>query len=224
MELPTAWRESLGAEFGKPYFRELRRFLDAESRQHEILPAAPDILRALELTRPADVRAVIIGQDPYPNPRHAEGLCFSVPPGTKPPVSLRNVLRELREDIGCPAPVDGHLSAWATQGVLLLNAVLTVRAGEPGSHRGRGWETFTDAILRTVNANPRRVVFLLWGKDAQRKACGIDTSRHAVVTASHPSFFSAARGFFESRPFSRANRALSEAGRDPIDWCAISDR
>lgn len=224
LELPTAWRLSLGPEIDKPYFRELCRFLEAESRDHEVLPAAPNILRALELTRPSDVRAVVIGQDPYPNAEHAEGLCFSVPAGTKPPVSLRNVLRELSDDLGCPAPRDGNLIAWAEQGVLLLNTVLTVRAGEPGSHRGRGWEQFTDAVLRTLDANRERVVFLLWGKDAQRKATGIDTSRHTVITGSHPSFFSAARGFFGSRPFSRANRALVEAGRDPIDWCAISSR
>ena len=219
--LPAAWRKAVGSELRKPYFRELDAFLDRESLEHRVLPAPPLIFRALDLTGPRDVRAVIIGQDPYPNPRHAEGLCFSVPRGVKPPVSLRNVLTELNDDVGCPAPGHGHLEAWANQGVLLLNAVLTVRAGKPGSHRGKGWERFTDAVLATILRKRNRVAFLLWGKDAQQKAAAVEGSRHAVVTGSHPSFYSAARGFFGSRPFSRANAALEAAGREPVDWGAI---
>lgn len=219
--LPAAWRKPLGTELRKPYVRELDAFLEREAREHRMLPDPPLIFRALEMTAPGDVRAVIIGQDPYPNPRHAEGLCFSVPVGVKPPVSLRNVMKELHDDVGCAMPEHGHLAAWAANGVLLLNAVLTVRAGKPGSHRGKGWEPFTDAVLAVVNRKRTRVVFLLWGNDAQRKAAGVDTQRHTIVTGSHPSFYSAAKGFFGSRPFSRTNGALQEAGREPIDWCSI---
>ena len=217
--LPAAWRKPLGAETKKPYYRELDAFLEQEAGEHVVLPGRGHIFRALELTPPADVRAVIIGQDPYPNPKHAEGLCFSVKPGVKPPVSLRNVFKELNDDIGCPAPDDGHLAAWAERGVLLLNAVLTVRAGKAGSHRRKGWEQFTDAVLEVVGNKRTRVAFILWVADAQKKAKGIDLARHAVVTGAHPSFYSANKGFFGSRPFSRANEALEEAGRPPIDWC-----
>ncbi|HUF14107.1 MAG TPA: uracil-DNA glycosylase [Longimicrobiales bacterium] len=219
--LPASWRKAVGAEASKPYFRELDSFLEREAREHRVLPEPPLLFRALELTRPADVRAVIIGQDPYPNSKHAEGLCFSVPVGVKPPVSLRNVLKELHDDFGCATPPHGHLAAWAANGVLLLNAVLTVRAGKPGSHRGKGWEHFTDAVLAAVVRKRTRVVFLLWGNDAQRKAAGVGAERHTIVTGSHPSFYSAAKGFFGSRPFSRTNEALVESGRQPIDWCAI---
>jgi len=217
--LPAAWRKSLGPETKKPYYRELERFLEAEAREHVVLPEPSHIFRALQLTAPADVRAVIIGQDPYPNPKHAEGLCFSVKPGVKPPVSLRNVFKELHDDVGCAPPGDGHLAAWAERGVLLLNAVLTVRAGKAGSHRRKGWELFTDAVLEAVGRRKSRVVFILWGADAQKKAKGIDAERHAVVTGAHPSFYSASKGFFGSRPFSRTNDLLAEAGMPPIDWC-----
>lgn len=219
--LPAAWRKAVGGELRKPYFRALDAFLEREAAEYRVLPDPSLIFRALDLVGPRDVRAVIIGQDPYPNPKHAEGLCFSVPRGVKPPVSLRNVLTELNDDVGCAAPEHGHLEAWADQGVLLLNAVLTVRAGKPGSHRGKGWEQFTDAVLAAIVRKRNRVVFLLWGRDAQQKAAGIEGSRHALVTGSHPSFYSAARGFFGSRPFSRANAALEAAERDPVDWCAI---
>ena len=217
--LPVAWRKQLGGETDRPYYRELDAFLEEEAREHVVLPEPGHVFRALELTPPADVRAVIIGQDPYPNPRHAEGLCFSVKPGVKPPVSLRNVFAELTQDIGCDMPSDGHLGAWAERGVLLINAVLTVRAGEAGSHRRKGWEHFTDAVLDVVGRKKTRVVFILWGADAQKKAKGIDVERHAVVTGAHPSFYSANKGFFGSRPFSRTNALLAEAGREEIDWC-----
>jgi uracil-DNA glycosylase len=217
--LPVGWRKPLGAETKKPYYRKLDDFLEAEATEHEVLPEPSHIFRALQLTAPADVRAVIIGQDPYPNPKHAEGLCFSVKPGVKPPVSLRNVFKELKDDVGCATPPDGHLAAWAERGVLLLNAVLTVRAGKAGSHRRKGWEEFTDAVLEVVGSKTTRVVFILWGADAQKKAKGIDLARHAVVTGAHPSYYSANKGFFGSRPFSRSNALLEEAGLEAIDWC-----
>jgi uracil-DNA glycosylase len=217
--LPAGWRKQLSAETKKPYYRELDEFLEEEADEHVVLPEPGHIFRALELTSPADVRAVIIGQDPYPNAKHAEGLCFSVKPGVKPPVSLRNVFKELEDDVGCAPPKDGHLGAWAERGVLLLNAVLTVREGKAGSHRRKGWEQFTDAVLEVVGAKRTRVVFILWGADAQKKAKGIDLDRHAVVTGAHPSFYSANKGFFGSRPFSHTNELLEAGGRPPIDWC-----
>lgn len=217
--LPAAWRKPLGAETKKPYYRELDAFLEAEAKEHVVLPEPSHIFRALELTPPAAVRAVLIGQDPYPNPKHAEGLCFSVKPGVKPPTSLRNVFRELHDDVGCDPPADGHLAAWAERGVLLLNNVLTVRAGKAGSHRRKGWETFTDAVLDVIGRKATRVVFILWGADAQKKAKAVDLTRHGVVTGAHPSFYSADKGFFGSRPFSRTNALLAEAGRPEIEWC-----
>ena len=217
--IPAAWRRALGGETKKPYYEALDAFLEDEAEQHVVLPERKHIFRALELTPPDDVRAVIIGQDPYPNPKHAEGLCFSVKPGVKPPVSLRNVFMELHDDLGCDIPDDGHLGAWAERGVLLLNNVLTVRAGKAGSHRRKGWEKFTDAVLDVVVAKKTRVVFILWGADAQKKGKSVDLERHAVVTGAHPSFYSANKGFFGSRPFSRTNALLEEAGRPPIDWC-----
>ena len=217
--LPAGWRKPLGAETKKPYYRKLDAFLEAEAKEHVVLPEASHIFRALELTPPAEVRAVIIGQDPYPNPKHAEGLCFSVKPGVKPPVSLRNVFKELHDDVGCDVPEDGHLGAWAERGVLLLNNVLTVRAGKAGSHRKKGWETFTDTVLDVVGRKQTRVVFILWGADAQKKAKAVDLTRHAVVTGAHPSFYSADKGFFGSRPFSRTNALLADAGRPEIEWC-----
>ncbi len=183
-------------------------------------PPAGQLFRALELT-PADaVRVVLLGQDPYPSPGQAHGLCFSVPEGVPPPPSLRNILKELHEDIGVDA-AGTDLSGWARQGVLLLNVVLTVRAGEPGSHRGRGWERFTDAVIRAVSDDAGPTVFLLWGADARAKRPLIDEDPHTILTAPHPSPLSAWRGFFGSAPFSRANAALARAGRGQIDWSRI---
>ncbi|HUE87449.1 MAG TPA: uracil-DNA glycosylase, partial [Vicinamibacterales bacterium] len=215
--LPASW-ESLRPQLEQPYFRELRAFLDAEARDHLIMPPADVVFRALELTSWRDVRVLLLGQDPYPTPGHAHGLCFSVRPGVKPPASLRNVYRELRGDVGIETPSHGSLVAWARAGMLLLNAVLTVRAGESNSHRGRGWESFTDEIIRRVNAKPDPVVFALWGAHAQKKSSLIDTTRHAIVTAAHPSPLSARRGFLGSRPFTRINEALIERGARPIHW------
>lgn len=219
MRLPQAWRV-LADETRQPYYRELQAFLDLEYAAHDIYPPRGHVYRALELTPPEAVRVVVLGQDPYPNPGQAHGLCFSVPEGVTPPASLRNIFRELHDDVGV-TPSGGDLTGWARQGVLLLNTVLTVRAGQPGSHRGRGWERFTDAVVDAVTAGPGAVVYLLWGKDAQAKAERVDAARHVLLPAPHPSPLSAWRGFFGSRPFSRANEALRSAGRGEVDWSTI---
>lgn len=215
--LPASWR-ALEPETRTASFEALVDFLTADAKTHVIYPPAPDVYRALELTPYGNVRVLLLGQDPYPGPGQAEGLCFSVRPGVKPPASLRNIFRELESDLGVPPPGHGSLVEWGKRGVLLLNAVLTVRAGEPNSHAGRGWEFFTDAIIRRVAAKRTPVVFALWGAYAQKKIPLIGSARHAVVTAAHPSPLAARRGFFGSRPFSRINAALAAAGREPIDW------
>lgn len=215
--LPAGWRV-LEPETRTESFRSLQRFLQEDARRHTIYPPAAEVFRALELTPLRDVRVLLLGQDPYHGPGQAEGLCFSVRRGVRLPASLRNIFRELEADVGVPPPQHGSLVRWAQQGVLLLNAVLTVRAGAPASHQGRGWEVFTDAVIRRVAAKRSPVVFALWGAHAQRKAPLIDTARHAIVAAAHPSPLSARRGFLGTRPFSRINAALLEAGREPIDW------
>jgi uracil-DNA glycosylase len=216
--LPAAWVGALGDTVAAPWFFELREFLEAEAGTHTIFPPHAELFRALELTPPRSVRVLLLGQDPYPGMGQAHGLCFSVPPGVKPPASLRNMYRELESDLGLPAPAHGSLEGWARQGVLLLNAVLTVRAGEPGSHQGRGWERFTDAVIRCVAAKREPVVFALWGAWAQKKRSLLEAAHHPIVTAAHPSPLSARRGFFGSRPYSRINAALEAVGRPPIDW------
>lgn len=218
---PEGWQAVLGREQAQPYFARLSAFMDAEYATQEVYPPQPLVFRALELTPPGAVRVVILGQDPYPNPGQAHGLCFSVPAGVEPPPSLRNIFRELEADTGVSA-TSTDLTPWAREGVLLLNTVLTVRSGEAGSHRGRGWERFTDAVIRAVATDARSAVFLLWGKDAQRKRALVDESRHTVLTAAHPSPLSAWRGFFGSRPFTGADAALEDAGLDPVDWSVIS--
>jgi uracil-DNA glycosylase len=215
--VPAGW-QSVEPATRAGGFHQLAVFLEKEARHHTIYPPAHEVYRALELTSLRRVRVLLLGQDPYPGAGHAHGLCFSVQPGVKPPASLRNIFRELRDDIGVEPPEHGTLEAWARRGVLLLNAVLTVRAGVPNSHRGRGWEPFTDAIMRRVSAKRTPVVFALWGAHAQKKIRLVDSSRHAVVAAAHPSPLSARNGFFGSRPFSRINEALIAAGRPPIDW------
>jgi uracil-DNA glycosylase len=184
-----------------------------------VYPPAADTFAALHLTPFADTRVLILGQDPYHGAGQAHGLCFSVRRGVAPPPSLVNILKELESDLGCPPPDHGCLEAWARDGVLLLNAVLSVRAGAAASHAGKGWETFTDEVIRAVDAKPERVVFILWGAYARRKKALIDTSRHVVIESAHPSPLSAQAGFFGSRPFSRANAALAAAGRPPVHWC-----
>jgi len=215
--LPPSWL-AIEPETRTDSFTGLREFLDDEVEEHQIYPPAREVYRALELTPLSNVRVLLLGQDPYHGPGQAEGLCFSVRRGTRTPASLRNIFRELESDVGLAPPSHGSLVAWARRGVLLLNAVLTVRAGEPNSHAGRGWEPFTDAIIRRVAAKRTPVVFALWGAYAQKKIPLIDAGRHTVVTAAHPSPYSARNGFFGTRPFSRINAALEGAGQEPIDW------
>jgi uracil-DNA glycosylase len=215
---PADWLAAVGPEFAKPYFADLRKFVSEERKQSDIHPPAADVFNAFRFTPLSDVRAVILGQDPYPTPGHAHGLCFSVRPGVSIPASLRNIYKELHDDLGIAPVKHGNLEAWARHGVLLLNTVLTVRAGAPNSHKGKGWETFTDAAIRAVDALTRPVVFLLWGSHAKSKAALVDKSKHAVITGVHPSPMSAANGFFGSKPFSKVNAALAAGGQPPIDW------
>jgi len=214
----TDWNPLLRAEFEKDYWRPLMAFVAGERNQHQVFPPHDEVFAALHLTPYGDVKVVILGQDPYHGAGQAHGLCFSVRPGVEKPPSLANILIELESDLGHPAPDHGNLEAWARQGVLLLNTTLTVRARQAASHQGQGWETFTDEVIRVVNAKPEVVVFILWGAAARRKTALIDSGRHFVIESPHPSPLSAHRGFFGSRPFSRANEALVAAGRDPVDW------
>jgi uracil-DNA glycosylase len=217
--VPTSWRRQVGGEVGKPYFRRLEEFVQREREEFEVYPAEGETFQALELTPFRKVSVVLLGQDPYPGPGQAHGLCFSVKPDVALPASLRNIYKELKSDIpGFRVPNNGYLASWARQGVLMLNTVLTVRAGAIGSHRGKGWETFTDAVIEKVNAKKEAVVFLLWGRDAQGKAGMIDEGRHVVLRAAHPSPLSARHGFFGTHPFSSTNRALRDAGKPEIDW------
>jgi uracil-DNA glycosylase len=219
----TDWNPILADELGKPYWSELQRFVDQERSAGEVYPAPDEVFAALHLTPYRQVKVLILGQDPYHGPGQAHGLCFSVRPGTPRPPSLENVFAELEADLGIPRPNHGCLEHWARQGVLLLNATLTVRARAAASHQGKGWEIFTDEVIRAVDAKPERVVFILWGASARRKRSLIDTAKHTIIESAHPSPLSARAGFLGSRPFSRANEALAEAGREPIDW-RIPDR
>lgn len=214
----TDWNPLLRAQFDEPYWNELRAFVAAERAAHTVYPPADEEFAALHRTPYSSVKAVILGQDPYHGPGQAHGLCFSVRPGVPPPPSLRNVFRELHDDLGPDPPRHGCLDAWADQGVLLLNTSLTVRAGAAASHKGRGWERFTDEVIRIVNEKEERVVFILWGAAARRKKALVDRSRHGIVESAHPSPLSAHNGFLGSRPFSRTNALLVEAGVEPIDW------
>lgn len=215
----TDWNPLLRAEFDKDYWKQLQRFVAEERARTAVFPPPEETFAALHLTPFAGVKVLILGQDPYHGPGQAHGLCFSVRKGVALPPSLQNIDKELRADLGCAIPEGGDLSAWARQGVLLLNAVLTVRARSAGSHANKGWETFTDEVIRTVSAKPERVVFILWGAYARKKKALIDLGRHTVLESAHPSPLSAHNGFFGSRPFSAANRALTEAGREPVRWC-----
>ncbi len=218
LSLPASWQAVLGDEFAKPYFSHLQQFLDAERQVHAVFPPDNDVLTAFRLTPYETVKVLLLGQDPYHDDNQAHGLAFSVRPGVKPPPSLANVFAEMQEDTGLPIPRTGCLAPWARQGVLLLNAVLTVRAHKPNSHKNKGWETFTDAVIQAVNDKPDPVVFVLWGGQAQKKRPLIDETKHAVVASAHPSPLSARNGFFGSRPFSKINVALEAAGKTPIDW------
>ena len=214
----TDWNPVLRDELAKPYWAELQQFIAAERARTTVYPPHDEVFAALHLTPFAEVKVVILGQDPYHGAGQAHGLCFSVRDGVPPPPSLVNIFKELQTDLGIDPPSHGCLDAWARQGVLLLNATLTVRARQAASHQGKGWETFTDEVLRAVSAKPERVVFILWGASARKKRGLVDTSRHVIIESAHPSPLSAHNGFFGSRPFSRANAALLEAGRAPVDW------
>ncbi|MBP2098300.1 uracil-DNA glycosylase [Enterococcus rivorum] len=214
----NSWQEQLQDEFTKEYYLHLREFLKEEYSQQTIFPDMYDIFSALELTPYEEVKVVILGQDPYHGPNQAHGLSFSVQPGIKTPPSLVNIYKELQSDLGYPPVSHGFLESWAKQGVLLLNTVLTVRAGQAYSHRGQGWEQLTDVIIQKLNEREKPIVFILWGKPAQEKMKMIDTNRHVIITAPHPSPLSAHRGFFGSKPFSKANTALEKLGESPIHW------
>ena len=217
--LGDSWKAPLAAEFAAPYMADLRAFLLAErAAGKRIFPPAKLWFHALDATPLKGVKVVILGQDPYHGEGQAHGLCFSVPPGVRPPPSLGNIYKELEADLGLPRPRHGNLEAWAQQGVLLLNSVLTVEMAQAASHQRRGWERFTDAVIALVNAQPQPVVFMLWGAYAQRKAAFVDTTRHLVLKAAHPSPLSAHNGFLGCRHFSQANAFLEAHGRAPVDW------
>ncbi|MCC5803386.1 uracil-DNA glycosylase [Rossellomorea vietnamensis] len=213
------WAHVLEDELQKEYYRDLREWLKGEYQTNLTHPPMHDIFNAFHYTAYKDVKVVLLGQDPYHGANQAEGLSFSVKKGVKIPPSLRNMYKELHDDMGCPIPEHGSLVKWAEQGVLLLNTVLTVGDGQAHSHRGKGWERFTDRVISLLNEREKPVVFLLWGKPAQGKQSLIDSSRHYIVTAPHPSPLSAHRGFFGSRPYSKTNGYLREQGMDAIDWC-----
>lgn len=218
VKIEPGWKRELAAEFDKPYMGELRRFLTERQRDGGFYPPAPLIFNALNLTAFDEVKVVILGQDPYHGEGQAMGLAFSVPDGVKIPPSLRNMFKELEDDLGVPAPASGDLSGWARQGVLLLNTVLTVDPGAAGSHAGRGWEWFTGAAIDALNRDRSGLVFCLWGVPAQRAGARVDRERHTVIESPHPSPLSAYRGFFGSRPFSRINAELERRGVPRIDW------
>ncbi len=217
-QLPGDWQQVLGAEFDKPYFPELEKFVDDERASHTIYPPEDDVFSAFRLTPYEKVRVFIMGQDPYHGPKQAHGLAFSVQPGIKAPPSLANIFRELKSDVGANVPNNGYLVPWAEQGVMLLNAVLTVREAQANAHKNRGWEKFTDAALEALNARDEIVIFVLWGAYAQKKISLIDTGKHRVLQAVHPSPLSARGGFFGSKPFSQINAILQENQQPPIDW------
>ncbi len=218
LPLPDSWQTQLADELEKPYFKKLQAFVDEERRTQTIFPPEEDVFSALELTPYEQVNVFLVGQDPYHDDNQAHGLCFSVRPGIKPPPSLKNIFIELRNDVGCRIPNNGYLAPWAKQGILMLNTVLTVRAHQANSHKGHGWEIFTDEIIRKVNAKSDPVVFVLWGAPAQQKMALIDTTRHTIVKSAHPSPLSARNGFFGSKPFSQINAALRANGKPEIEW------
>jgi uracil-DNA glycosylase len=222
MQLPASWTSIIDNELTKPYFVELQQFLAAERTHHQIFPPDERVFTALELTRFDAVRVVVLGQDPYHDVGQAHGLAFSVLPGVKLPGSLRNIFKELHDNLGCALPEHGCLISWAQQGVLLLNSVLTVRAHQANSHRGKGWETFTDVIIRRLCDRNEPIIFVLWGKPAQLKRKLIDTKNHVILEAPHPSPLSAHSGFFGSKPFSKINQTLAGWGKPAIVW-QISD-
>lgn len=213
-----SWKKVLADEFKKPYFHALTKFVGEEYKTQVVFPPAKDMFNALKATPYELANVLILGQDPYHNANQAHGLAFSVQPGVRQPPSLVNIFKELSSDVGGKPPGDGCLLPWTEQGVLLLNSVLTVRAHQPGSHKGKGWEPFTDSIIRALAARETPVVFVLWGKYARDKAALIDSSRHTIIESAHPSPMSARDGFFGSKPFSKVNAALVKNGFSPINW------
>ncbi|MDB5237265.1 MAG: Uracil-DNA glycosylase [Parcubacteria group bacterium] len=219
VKIEASWKKRLKDEFEMPYFKELTEFIKQEYAKGGVYPAPKNIFRAFELTPFSDVKVVILGQDPYHGPKQAIGLSFAVSEGVRNPPSLQNIFKEVEADIGeKPRIDDGDLSRWAEQGVLLLNATLTVRAANAGSHQGKGWEEFTDAVIQKLSDEREHLVFILWGNYARAKGARIDRSKHLVIESAHPSPFSAHNGFFGSKPFSKANAYLKEQGEKPIDW------
>ncbi|OJW70312.1 MAG: uracil-DNA glycosylase [Candidatus Amoebophilus sp. 36-38] len=218
VNIDPSWKPFLEKEFNKPYFEQLASFVKEEYRNHTIYPPARQIFSAFELSKFEAAKVVILGQDPYHGPKQANGLCFSVSKEVSIPPSLVNIFKEINQDLGISIPSNGDLSRWAQQGVLLLNATLTVRARQAGSHQHKGWETFTDAIISVLSDNKQHLVFLLWGNYAQKKEILIDTSKHLVLKSAHPSPYSADRGFFGNHHFSKTNAYLSEHGLMPINW------
>jgi uracil-DNA glycosylase len=217
-KIHESWKEVLIDEFQKSYFLDLKKFLIEEKAQHTVYPPGSLIFNAFDKTPFGEVKVVLLGQDPYHGPGQAHGLCFSVPNGIPAPPSLVNMFKEMREDLGLPIPSHGNLEPWAKQGVLLLNTSLTVRANQPLSHQNKGWETFTDRVIEVLSEKRNGLVFLLWGRNAKAKESLIDTSKHKILTAAHPSPFSAANGFFGCRHFSKTNEYLKTQSLNPIDW------
>jgi len=218
VRIDQSWKEHLQTEFDKPYFKSLTDFVKEEYARGTVYPPGRFIFNAFDLCPFDKVKVVIIGQDPYHEPGQAHGLCFSVQEGVQFPPSLRNIFKEISDDLGKPVPVNGDLTRWARQGVLLLNATLTVRAGMAGSHQGKGWEEFTDAVIRELNASRDGLVFILWGSYAKKKGAVIDRSRHLVLSSAHPSPLSAYNGFFGNHHFSLTNKWLTDHGETPIEW------
>ncbi len=216
--LSGEWLEALKGEFQKPYYAKLYKTINEEYRVRKIFPPADEMFNAFHFTQLSQVKVVILGQDPYHNDGQAHGLCFSVRPDVEIPPSLVNIYQELHDDLGCYIPDNGYLEKWARQGVLLLNTVLTVRAHQANSHQGRGWERFTDAIIKAVNTQNRPIVYMLWGRPAGSKASMLHNPEHLILKAPHPSPFSADRGFFGCRHFSQANAFLENHGVKPVDW------
>jgi uracil-DNA glycosylase len=218
VKIEASWKKLLADEFKAPYFRELTDFVKKEYSHHTVYPPGKEIFNAFEHCTFDNVKVVIIGQDPYHGPRQANGLCFSVHDNIAQPPSLQNIFKEIRDDLGKPLPSSGNLERWAAQGVLLLNATLTVRANDPGSHQNKGWEQFTDAVISLLSEKKNNLVFLLWGAYAQKKGAVIDKSRHLVLESAHPSPFAAHKGFFGNRHFSKTNDYLRKHGLGEIDW------
>jgi uracil-DNA glycosylase len=216
--IEDSWKQVLDNEFNKPYFSELKQFLVAEKQRFRVFPPGPAIFNAFNHTPFPAVKVVLLGQDPYHGYGQAHGLCFSVPEGVPKPPSLINIFKELNSDLGIPPPSHGNLTKWALQGVLLLNATLTVRENQAGSHQGKGWETFTDAAISALSEKREGLIFMLWGNYAISKRELIDNSKHFILTAPHPSPLSASRGFFGCRHFSQTNNLLKQMGKEPVDW------